>query len=410
MVSTGVCMPHPWMILLLLLLLPVAGGELRAQQSPPPTSAVGRIARQQSRAVVVLEALDIRGNLISQGSGFIVTRAGAIVTSLHVLRAATAVRVRLTNGDIYMTSDVVEIDELKDIAIIRIKGFELPVVALGNSDVTEIGEEVVVISSPEGLTNSVSTGIVSGMRQLDTHRVFQISAPISQGSSGGAIFNSRGEVIGIATYVLRSGQNINFAVPINYARGMIADQSIGSLATVLARIENSRPPTTPPTTPLVERETDSRTDELYGQLSTAARGRRGRTALDPLYPRPDEALALFYRFVDGIGLLTATDIDTLTRAAAVDKTDFRYTIRFLSYQYGVALTFSQPDRILTSVDMLVNWSVDDLRNTFGDKFKRRTIDNQRIIDYGQLETGRLLLAILDNNGNVRTIRFTRPAR
>lgn len=410
MVSTGVCMPHPWMILLLLLLLPVAGGELRAQQSPPPTSAVGRIARQQSRAVVVLEALDIRGNLISQGSGFIVTPAGAIVTSLHVLRAATSVRVRLTNGDIYMTSDVVEIDELKDIAIIRIKGFELPVVALGNSDVTEIGEEVVVISSPEGLTNSVSTGIVSGMRQLDTHRVFQISAPISQGSSGGAIFNSRGEVIGIATYVLRSGQNINFAVPINYARGMIADQSIGSLATVLARIENSRPPTTPPTTPLVERETDSRTDELDGQLSTAARGRRGRTALDPLYPRPDEALALFYRFVDGIGLLTATDIDTLTRAAAVDKTDFRYTIRFLSYQYGVALTFSQPDRILTSVDMLVNWSVDDLRNTFGDKFKRRTIDNQRIIDYGQLETGRLLLAILDNNGNVRTIRFTRPAR
>ena len=410
MVSTGVCMPHPWMILLLLLLLPVAGGELRAQPAPPPTSAVGRIARQQSRAMVVLEALDIRGNLISQGSGFIVTPAGEIVTSLHVLRAATSVRVRLTNGDIYMTSEVVEIDELKDIAIIRIKGFELPVVALGNSDVTEIGEEVVVISSPEGLTNSVSTGIVSGMRQLDTHRVFQISAPISQGSSGGAIFNSRGEVIGIATYVLRSGQNINFAVPINYARGMIADQSIGSLATVLARIENSRPPTTPPTTPLVERETDSRTDELDGQLSTAARGRRGRTALDPLYPRPDEALALFYRFVDGIGLLTATDIDTLTRAAAVDKTDFRYTIRFLSYQYGVALTFSQPDRILTSVDMLVNWSVDDLRNTFGDKFKRRTIDNQRIIDYGQLETGRLLLAILDNNGNVRTIRFTRPAR
>ncbi|MEY3283510.1 MAG: hypothetical protein RIR86_1523 [Acidobacteriota bacterium] len=418
MVSTGVCMPHPWMILILLLLLPVAGGELRAQQAPPPASAVGRIARQQSRAVVVLEALDVRGNLVSQGSGFIVTPAGAIVTSLHVLRAATAVRVRLTNGDIYMTSEVVEIDELKDIAIIRIKGFELPVVALGNSDVTEIGEEVVVISSPEGLTNSVSTGIVSGMRQLDTHRVFQISAPISQGSSGGAIFNSRGEVIGIATYVLRSGQNINFAVPINYARGMIADQSIGSLATVLARIENSRPPTSPANThlstplpmPQLERETASSADELDGQLSTAARGRRGRTALDPLYPRPDEALALFYRFVDGIGLLSATDIDTLTRAAAVDKTDFRYTIRFLSYQYGVALTFSQPDRILTSVDMLVNWSVDDLRNTFGDKFKRRTIDNQRIIDYGQLETGRLLIAILDNNGNVRTIRFTRPAR
>lgn len=394
----------------------ICGVEISAQQAAP---SVGQIARQQSRAVVVLEALDTRGNLVSQGSGFIVTPAGAIVTSLHVLRGSSTVRVRMSNGDIYTTTEVVEIDELKDIAIIRIKGFDLPVVALGNSERTEIGEEVVVISSPEGLTNSVSTGIVSGMRQLDTHRVFQISAPISQGSSGGAIFNTRGEVIGIATYLLKSGQNINFAVPINYARGMISDRSIGSLATVISRIERTEPgqvappsssqspvATGRPETP----ETSGSTERLEGQLSTAARERRGRTALDPLFPRPDEALALFYRLVDGIGLLSAAEIDNLTRAAAVEKTDYRYTIRFLSYQYGVALSFSQPERILTSVEMLVNWSIEDLRNTFGDKFKLRTVDSQRIIDYGRLETGRSLIAILDSNGNVRTIRFARAAR
>ncbi|MFM8393748.1 MAG: S1C family serine protease, partial [Acidobacteriota bacterium] len=278
---------------ILILLLLISFCRLATPAQSPNT--VGQIARQQSGGVVVLEALDVRSNLVSQGSGFIVTPAGAIVTSLHVLRGATSVRVRLTNGDIYLTTELVEIDELKDVAIIRIKGFSLPVVTLGNSDLVGVGDEVIVISSPEGLTNSISTGIISGMRQLDTHRVFQISAPISQGSSGGAIFNARGEVIGIATYVLRSGQNINFAVPINYARGMVSDRSSGSLATVLARLETRRPET-PPT---VEREPSGQAGELDGQLSTAARGRRGRTALDPLFPRPDEALALFYRFVDG---------------------------------------------------------------------------------------------------------------
>src|SRR5262249_59496887 len=100
------------------------------------------------------------------------------------------------------------VDEAKDLAIATIKGFKLRAVRLGDSDKAEAGEPVVAISSPEGLVNSISTGVLSGVRRFETHRVFQITAPISQGSSGGALFNSSGEVIGVITYLLKSGQNI----------------------------------------------------------------------------------------------------------------------------------------------------------------------------------------------------------
>src|SRR5215467_13890014 len=188
------------------------------------------IAREQSKAVVIIEALDERGSVTGQGSGFIVTPQGAVVTNLHVVQGAASLRVKLPGGDAYKTTDLVDVDDAKDIAIVKIKGFKLPLVTLGDSDKAETGEAVIAISSPEGLVNSISTGVISGVRRFDTHRVFQITAPISQGSSGGALFNSGGEVIGVITSLLKSGQNINFAVPINYARGMIGDQPSKTLA------------------------------------------------------------------------------------------------------------------------------------------------------------------------------------
>src|SRR5438067_1628504 len=80
------------------------------------------------------------------------------------------------------------------------------------------------------LTSSRSTGVVSGVRRFETHRVFQITAPISHGSSGGALFDGSGAVIGIITFVFKGGQNINFAVPINYVRGMISDHVTTTIA------------------------------------------------------------------------------------------------------------------------------------------------------------------------------------
>jgi hypothetical protein len=366
------------------------------------------IAREQSKAVVIIEALDERGSVTGQGSGFIVTSQGAVVTNLHVVQGASSLRVKLPGGDAYKTSDLVDVDDAKDIVVVKVKGFRLPVVTLGDSDKAETGEPVVAISSPEGLVNSISTGVISGVRRFDTHRVFQITAPISQGSSGGALFNSNGEVIGVITYLLKSGQNINFAVPINYARGMIGDRPSKTLADL--RPLNKSKAGAEPGESLAE--SVERGEQLDGQLRGAMRGKRGRTQTDPMFARPDEAFKLFYRMVDGINLINATEVAQLTTTAAVIKskeTDDaeEYKINYLTPFIGLAMTFTKPEHLLTGVEMLVNWSVVDLENTFGNKYKKRTVGKERVLDYGKLQTGQHLVATLDGNGNVRSVKFTK---
>jgi S1-C subfamily serine protease len=363
------------------------------------------IAREQSKAVVIIEALDERGSVIGQGSGFIVTPQGAVVTNLHVAQGASSVRVKLPGGDAYKTADLVDVDEAKDIAIIKIKGFKLPAVTLGDSDKAEVGEPIVAISSPEGLVNSISTGVISGVRRFDTHRVFQITAPISNGSSGGALFNSSGEVIGVITYLFKSGQNINFAVPINYARGMIGDQATKTLADLKPPEKSKENANSAPSLADVE-------DQIDGQLSGAMRGKLGRSPMEPMFTRPDEALKLFNRLVESLNLTTTREVAELTRTAAVIKTKEtdeaeEYTIKYLSSHMGLTMTFSKPERLLTGVEMLVAWSVADLENFLGDKYKKRTVGKEKILDYGKLPSGNRLVALLDGNGNVRSVRFTK---
>lgn len=366
------------------------------------------IAREQSKAVVIIEALDERGSVMGQGSGFIVTPQGAVVTNLHVVQGATSLRVKLPGGDAYKTADLVDVDDAKDIAIVKVKGFKLPAVTLGDSDKAETGEAVIAISSPEGLVNSISTGVISGVRRFDTHRVFQITAPIGQGSSGGALFNSSGEVIGVITYLFKSGQNINFAVPINYARGMIGDQpskTLADLRPLNKSIAGAKP------SPSLAESVESG-EQVDGQLSGAMRGKLGRTQMEPVFARPDEALKLFYRLVEGINLINATEVAQLTSTAAVIKSKEteaaeEYRINYLTPFAGLAMTFTKPEHLLTGVEMLVNWSVADLENTFGNKYKKRTVGKEKMFDYGRVQAGHNLVATLDGNGNVRSVKFTK---
>ena len=380
-------------LLLAVLLVPLA---TRASQN----AAVEK-ARNQSQGVVVIVALDDQGRALGQGSGFIVTASGAVVTSLHVVKGASKLRVKLPNGDVYQTDEVIDYDADKDIAIVKIKGFQLPVVKLGDSDRTEVGEQVVAISSPEGLTNSLSTGVISGVRRLSTHRVFQITAPISQGSSGGALFDSNGDVIGIATYILRSGQNINFAVPINYVRGMISDSIKTSVASL------------PSPTPFVRSEVEpapGAPDSIPAEINSASRGRLGRSEHEPMFIRPDEAWAFFYRTVDGIGQSSFRDLQDLTRTAALEKTqdDSRseqYVVRYVTPNVGIAFNFKKPERLLESVELLVTWSVETFERTFGDKYKKKTFEGQPVFEFKKSDEKKQMRAFVDPSGLVRVIRI-----
>jgi hypothetical protein len=126
-------------------------------------------------------------------------------------------------------------------------------------------------------------------------------------------------------------------------------------------------------------------------------------------------LKLFYRLVEGLNLYTTRDVAGLTPTAAVIKTNDtdeaeEYTIKYLSAFSGLKMSFRKPDRLLTAVELLVTWSMTDLENTFGNKYKKRTSGKDKIIDYGKLQSGHQLIAVLDGNGNVRSVRYTKPVK
>ena len=177
------------------------------------------IYKAVSPAVVTIYTFDCDDSLLVSGSGFIVNPDGTIVTNYHVIESACSAVVCLPDGSEYEVDHIMDYSQQEDIAVLKINASGLPVVKLGNSDLIENGEKIFTISSPGGLGNTMSDGLVSNkFRQLDGYSFIQISAPISPGSSGGALLNSQGEVIGITTAGFSQAQNVNFAVPINLVR------------------------------------------------------------------------------------------------------------------------------------------------------------------------------------------------
>lgn len=120
-------------------------------------------------------------------------------------------------------TQVVEKTEV-DLAILKVAGFDLPYLQLGNSNNVTPGDRLVVIGNPLGareLAASVSQGVVSGIRDLgDGFRTIQTDAAVSPGHSGSPMLSASGEVIGVTSFRLVSGESLNFAIPINYLRGL----------------------------------------------------------------------------------------------------------------------------------------------------------------------------------------------
>jgi len=176
------------------------------------------------------------------GTGFFVASNGRIATNLHVIVQAKIARVVLLDGTEFPVSSVYAVDENRDLAIIGISTEkQTPALQLGDSDRVAEGEKVIAIGNPQGFDYTVSDGLVSGVRRAAGLTMLQISAPISQGSSGGPLFNEYGEVIGVATLLAREGQNLNFAVPANYLRPMLQQNaeaaSFEAFSEVTARVD-----------------------------------------------------------------------------------------------------------------------------------------------------------------------------
>jgi len=176
---------------------------------------IAAIAREANGAIVSIIMADKDGHPIAQGSGFLISKDGDVVTNYHVIRNGSTALVKLPNGTFFAVDGVLAYDKSRDVAIIKAHGVDFRTLTLGDSDRLQVGEEVVAIGNLLSLESTVSNGIVSAIRTVDEGKFVQITAPISPGSSGGPLFNMSGEVVGITTSHLVGGQNLNFAIPIN---------------------------------------------------------------------------------------------------------------------------------------------------------------------------------------------------
>lgn len=234
---------NPRLIFLLILniMFLLLGCSTTQEKTAYETRSISSIVKQQGHAVVLIIAYDESGNPIKFGSGFFVDPEGILITNYHVIEGAYSAIVRLIDGRTLNKISLIGFDSEWDIAVLKAVGSDLPIVRLGNSDVAQAGQEIVVIGNPEGLQNTVSDGLISSIRRLESgDYVFQISAPISEGSSGGPVYNLKGEVIGISTLMLEIGQNLNFAVPIKYALPLIEKEGRRDLASVTEELEKKR--------------------------------------------------------------------------------------------------------------------------------------------------------------------------
>ena len=198
-----------------------------AAQSAQPRKDIPAIAKAANGAIVSIIMSDKDGHPIAQGSGFLISNDGVIMTNYHVIAEGSSAVVKFPDGAFHGVDGVLASDKARDIAVIRAHGQNFRTLPLGNSDQVQVGEEVVAIGNPLSLESTVSNGIVSGIRSVEEEggKFLQITAPISPGSSGGPLFNMAGEVIGITTMYLKGGENLNFAIPINDAKRLLLDQS-----------------------------------------------------------------------------------------------------------------------------------------------------------------------------------------
>ena len=168
-----------------------------------------------------------------QGSGFVIHPSGYVLTNNHVVEGAQLIKLRLGGSHDDVEAELVGSDPRYDVALLKLKGDrkDWPTVPLGDSDKLEVGDFVVAIGNPFGLSESVSSGIISARGRRDIapsgrmglYDFLQTDASINPGNSGGPLLNLDGEVIGINTAINAAGQGLGFAIPVNIVKQLLPD-------------------------------------------------------------------------------------------------------------------------------------------------------------------------------------------
>ncbi|TFZ05394.1 serine protease [Ramlibacter henchirensis] len=190
----------------------LAGFATAAGAQDSGTLAPEQLFERLAPSVWTVETFDARNNRVAGGSA-VVIGAGSLVTNCHVLVKAS--RFSVTRENISYGATLEHRDPERDLCLLNVKNFSAPAVTIAGVDGMKVGARVYAIGSPRGLEQTISDGLLSGIRRSDSgdFTALQITVPISPGSSGGGLFDGQGRLIGITTFGLRESQNLNFALP-----------------------------------------------------------------------------------------------------------------------------------------------------------------------------------------------------
>lgn len=207
-----------------------------AGAAPRPRTAEDIFA-EIAPSVARVNVLDASGRAVATGSG-VVIEAGTLITNCHVARRGPQLNVKI--GQDTLPAELSLADEALDLCQLRVAGLEAPSVEIGSVASLRTGQKVFAIGAPQGLDLTISDGIVSSLREVAGGTVIQTTAPISPGSSGGGLFNTAGQLVGIMTFQHRYGQNLNFALPADWIGEMQA--RAGSAAPARVAVAPASPP------------------------------------------------------------------------------------------------------------------------------------------------------------------------
>ena len=216
----------------LTLLLVALSVSAQSAPAPAPQTPAQIIDRVSPAVAVVLAGRE--GSGTSLGSAVVVRQDGVLLTAYHVLKDAHRAQVRFKNGEIYDKVELLAYDERRDVAALRVFAANLPVLPTVAADETRPGDTVYAVSNAGALPWTASSGVVSALRLADEvpgagsgYRLIQFTAPVSPGSSGGVLVDAQARLLGIIVGST-TGQNLNFAVPIESVLGL-ANRSGGNL-------------------------------------------------------------------------------------------------------------------------------------------------------------------------------------
>ena len=288
------------------------------------TRFVEQAVKVASPAVVRIDTDETAFQRSKQGSGFILSADGRLITNANVVENSKTVRVSLRDGQVYK-GKVLGVDPFTDVAVLKIDANELPTVTLGNSEELIPGEWAIAIGNPQDLDNSVSVGIISAIGRFSSQlgipdkrvQFIQTDAVINLGNSGGPLLNEKGEVIGINTAIRVDAQGFGFAIPIEtaqrianqlFAKGKADHPYVGiQMITLTPEIaqQNNKDPNSPFVIPEVEGVLVIRV--LPNTPAQSAGIRRGDVIVD----------------VDGTAITSANQLQTV-----VDNSELNQSLNF----------------------------------------------------------------------------------